>query len=160
VNLTIECARLLGLVTILTLSSVSHAEAQDISAVGGWTETIDSSDLVSGAGSDLAGTYESNADATTIDITHDPQWRVDIHRTDTNWSLDFTLYARRTSDGSGSGSISGGTSYMEITTVGTQFFTGSENRSGIDAQYQLTGMSVGVSPDTYSTTVTYTVVDN
>jgi hypothetical protein len=159
-NPTVAYPRLLSLLALLALSFACRAEAQDVSAVGGWTETIDSSDLVSGAGSDLTDTYESSNDATTLDITHDPQWHVDIHRTDTIWSPDFTLYAKRTSEGTGSGSISGGISYIEVTAVGTQFFTGSQDRSGIDVQYQLTGVSVGISPGTYTTTVTYTVVDN
>ena len=151
---------LLCILTLLVLTPAMHARAQDITASGQWTETIDSSDLESGAGSDLPGTYESDADATTLDVTYSQPWRVSVHRADVTWSPGFTLYARRTSSGTGSGSISGGLSYIEVTTLGTELFTGSDDRTGIDVQYSLTGMSIGISPATYRTTVTYTVVAN
>jgi hypothetical protein len=131
----------------------------EITATGGWTETIDAADLISGAGSDLTSTYESASNATDLDITSIRFWRVDVDRSDTTWHGDFTLSVRRTSDGSGSGTISGGLAYMEITTTTTQFFSGTFNRTDVTTQYQLTGMSVDVPPDTYTTTVTYTVVD-
>jgi hypothetical protein len=132
--------------------------AQDITATGGWTETIDTADLVSGAGSDLTDTYESGSAATTVGVTDSGNWRVDIKRTDSLWDADFTVSTRRTSDGSGSGSISGGGSYQEVTTTDVQFFAGSLDRSNITIQYRLTGMSVGAEPATYSTTMTFTVV--
>lgn len=144
--------------TVAAIFLVTAAYAQDITATGGWTETIDTADLVSGAGSDLTDTHESGSGATTIGLTHDGGWRVDVKRTDSVWHTDFTLYTQRTSEGSGSGSISGGDAYQEITTTDGEFFTGSLDRSDITIQYRLTGMSVGAQPATYSTTVTFTVV--
>jgi len=147
------------------LSLVSTAEAIDISAIGGWSETIDQTDLVSGAGSDLIDIYESVTDATSIDITntidkHDA-WRVDVRRVDGGgWHGDFTLYVKRTSDGNGQGNvISGGLSYIEITTTDSEFYSGEGALWNVDVQYQLTGMSISVSPNNYSTTVIFTVVD-
>ncbi len=133
--------------------------AADITAVGGWTETIGASDLVSGAGSDLQSDYYSSTNATTLDVTAAGNYRVDVRRSDTNWSTSFTLYVKRTSDGTGSGTISGGTSYMTVSLADAEFFTGSLDRTGIDLQYHLTGMSINIPPDTYSTTLTFTVVD-
>lgn len=148
---------------ILLLLAMTRVEAIDISATGGWIETIDASDLVSGAGSNLIDTYESPADATDIDISNtankNDNWRVDVRRVDGTWHGDFTLYARRTSDGNGQGSVSGGLSYTQITTTDIEFFSGAGNLSNIDVQYQLTGMSVSVSPIIYSTSVVLTVVD-
>ncbi len=43
--------------------------AIDISATGGWSEIIDANDLVSGAGSDLKSSYESEAGATLLTIS-------------------------------------------------------------------------------------------
>jgi hypothetical protein len=137
----------------------SPSLSQDITAVGGWSETIDATDLISGAGSDLTDTYESSSGATAVSITHPSPWRVDIKRSDSVWHSNFALYAERTSDGSGSGSISGGQAYQEITTIDAEFFSGDQDRSSIDVRYRLTGMSVEAGPGTYSTTVTYTVVD-
>jgi len=141
----------------------TKAEAIDISAVGSWSDTIDASDLQAGAGSNLIDTYESVAGATVLTISNTTgntdNWRVDVRRTDTAWHSNLHLYVKRTSDGSGSGSISGGLSYIEITTIDSQFFLGAGDRSGINLKYKLTGMSVSVPPNAYSTTVTYTVVD-
>lgn len=134
-----------------------------ISATGGWSETIDASDLQAGAGSNLTDTYESAAGATALTISNTTgntdNWRVDVKRTDTNWHGNLHLYVKRTSDGTGEGSISGGLSYIEITTIDSQFFSGAGDRNSINLQYKLTGMSVSVPPNAYGTTITYTVVD-
>ena len=163
----VEMKKIICLITICFVIFLLLLSAQtggiSISATGDWTETIDAFDLVSGAGSDLIDTYESIANATVLTITAaggggGKPWRIDVKRTDSNWHTDFTLYVRRTSDGTGPGSISGGLSYIEIVTTDSSFFSGVDNRSGIDVQYELTGMSVSVPPAIYSTTVTYTVV--
>lgn len=149
---------------VLLLSFVTAAQAIDISATGGWSETINEADLVSGAGSDLFDSYESATDASVIDITNavdkKDNWRVDVRRVDGGgWHGDFTVYVKRTSNGNGQGSVSGGLSYIEITTTDTEFFSGAGNLWNIDVQYQLTGMSIYVLPNNYSTTVVFTVVD-
>ena len=139
------------------------SEAIDISAVGGWNEGIDESDLVSGAGSDLIDIYESATNATVLTISgcvdNNDNWRVDVKRTDGTWHGNFTFYVKRTSDGEGGGSISGGLSYIGVTTTDTQFFIGAGNRNSINLQYKLTGMSINVSPTNYNTAITFTVVD-
>jgi hypothetical protein len=84
---------------------------------------------------------------------------VDVKKSDTNWHANFQLYVRRTSDGSGSGSISGGTSYQEITDTDQSFFNGTLDRSNITGQLELTGVTVQIPVDTYTTTVYYTVVE-
>lgn len=145
------------------LSLFAGAEATVISASGGWSETIDEFDLVSGAGSDLKPTYESAANATILSISgcadNNDTWRVDVKRVDNAWHGDFTLYVRRTSEGAGGGSISGGDSYIEVKTVDGEFFYGAGDRSDINVQYKLSGMSVRVPPGIYSSTIIYTVVD-
>jgi hypothetical protein len=148
----------LALVLAVTLSIVVAASGQDITATGGWTETIDASDLQSGAGSDLVGTYNSGAGASVISVTYATSWRVDVRRTDGTWQTDFSLYSQRTSDGTGAGTISGGTAYIEITGVDTEFFSGTQDRSDVGAGYELTGMSIDAAPATYNTTVTFTIV--
>jgi len=140
-----------------------EAEAIDISAIGGWTQTISASNLISGAGSDLNPTYTSVANASAITITNcknkNDNWRVDVRRVDTNWHANFTLQAQRASAGTGAGAISGGTTFINIGTIDMTFFSGSGDRSGINCQYRLTGMSISIDPGTYSTTVIYTLVD-
>jgi hypothetical protein len=151
-------------VLVFLLLLVTTAESIDITATGGWSRTVNQSDLVSGPGSQLVDTYESGLDHTSIDIVNTvdkrDDWRVDVRRIDGGgWHGDFTLYAKRTSNGVGPGSASGGLSYMEITTTDTELFSGAGNLNHIDVQYQLTGMSITVLPASYNTTIIFTVVD-
>lgn len=135
---------------------------QDITVTGSWTENIDASDLQAGAGSDLIDTYESASDQ--IDIYVDAQgarnYRVDVRKNDANWHSNFQLSVRRTSDGTGYGWVSGGTSYQEVTDTDQSFFTGNRDRQDIKVQLRLTGVSVQVPTDIYTTTVWYTVVND
>jgi hypothetical protein len=153
-----------GVIVLVSLFTIlSRVQAIDISASGGWTETIDVADLVSGAGSDLIDTYQSITNATTANISNcvddSDNWGINVRRVDGTWDGDLKLYVKRTSDGEGNGSISEGLFYIEITTTDTQLFTGAGNRNNVDLQYELTGMSISASPDNYSTTVVFTVVD-
>lgn len=135
--------------------------AISITVTGSWTETIDASDLQAGAGSDLIDTYESASDQIVIDITNATAapWRVDVRKSDANWHADFQLSVRRTSSGTGNGTISGGTSYQEVTDTDQSFFNGTKNRDGINVQLKLSGVSIQIPPDTYTTTVYYTVIE-
>jgi len=153
--------RTIALSTVLTVCLGTSLAAGDITATGGWTEVIDAGDLVSGAGSDLQSVYESATDATILDVTPAFDfYDVYVRRSDTNWSGDFSLYIKRTGDGTGAGSISFGASYKEVTTVDTKFFSGYMSRTGIPIQYKLSGMSVNIAPDSYSTTIIFTIVDS
>ena len=86
--------------------------ASSISATGGWSETIDKDDLVSGAGSDLKSSYESATDATFLTISgcvdDNDTWEVMVRRIDDNWP--FTLWVK----------TSGG-NYQAITTTDSDF---------------------------------------
>ena len=148
---------------IFILLVFTRAEAIDITTTGSWSRTIDTSDLASGAGSDLAGSYESAVNATVLTILNTTgntdNWRADVRRSDSTWHGNFILYIQRTSDGTGGGSISGGLSYTVIGTTDSQFFSGAGDRSSVNLQYKLTGMSVSIPPNAYSTTVVFTVVD-
>ena len=152
------------LAAALALIPAGAAAAIDIAAAGSWSRNISASDLQAGAGSDLAAEYESASSAVTLTISAtggaSDAWRVDIRRVDgANWHASMALYARRTSDGTGSGTVSGGTSYQTITTTDQTFFSGAGDRSDVAIQQKLGGISVGIQPNTYATTVYYTVVD-
>jgi len=142
------------------------AQAQSISVSGEWSLTIDETNLQSGAGSDLVDIYESNTNQVYVSVTKSGglfsswNWRVDITKSDVNWHSDFHLDVRRSSNGIGlGGSINGLTSYQEILDSAPPYFTGSRNRYLIAMQYRLRGVSVQVPPDTYLTTVIYTVTE-
>ncbi len=136
------------------------APGADVSSIGSWTESIDSGDLVAGAGSNLVSQYESVSGTTTLDVSNTAggAWRVLARRSSGTWHGSFRLSIRRSSDGSGSGSVQGGTTYMELGTLDTEIFTGGGERNGIALQLKLTGMSTSVPPDTYSSGIIFTVV--
>jgi hypothetical protein len=152
-------------VIILVSAAIISAEmawaAISISITGSWFETVDETDLAGAPGSDLVSTYESAADQVSLDVTdtEGKDWRVDIRRVDTDWHGDLLLYVRRTSAGSGPGSISGGTSYQQISETYQEFFSGTNDRTGINAQLMLDGISVQVPSANYATTIYYTVVE-
>lgn len=148
----------IGLLVFFIFAGQSGS-ATDISVIGSWSETIDENDLLAGAGTDLKNSYESPNNQVSITISGTTgSWRVDIKRVDANWHADLSLSVRRTGSGVG-GSVSGGDTYTEITGTDQPFFTGSDGVSGITAQFKLSGISIQVMPDNYSTTVYYTVVD-
>jgi hypothetical protein len=147
---------------VLALWGASWASIS-VSVVGVWSESVDETDLAGGPGSDLVGTYESSADQVSADISGTTgdldTWRVDVKESDNTWHGNLHLYLKRTSDGTGSGSISGGGSYMEVSDTYVEFFGGGGDRTGIHLQLKIMGVSVGVPAEAYSTTVSYTVVD-
>lgn len=141
----------------------TFADGADITIDGSWSLSINSDNLVSGAGSDLESNYESASDEITVHITTEgsgqQQWRVDVHKEDTNWDNDLVLYVKRNSDGAGGGNISGGGAYQEVTASDVLFFSGNQSRAAINVQLRLEGVSIQIPPDTYTTTVYYTIVD-
>ena len=139
------------------------ARAIDILEVGVWSRTVDANDLILGAGSNLKSTYESNSDQGLIAISNtsgdSDNWRVDVRRSDVSWNENLVLSVKRTGNGTGAGSISGGSDYQAVSAGDSEFFSGSGNRSDIPVQLQVSGMSVTIAPATYSTSIVYTVVD-
>lgn len=147
---------ILGLIISLLLSSVT-GEAADIIASGGWSTVIGPSDLIGGAGTDI-GDKESAPSATFLTVSATGfNWRVDVRRSDLAWNSNLVLYVQRTSDGTGSGTVFGGTSYAPVGIVDASLFSGNGSRANIGVQYRLHS-SVLVPIGTYSTTVVYTVV--
>jgi hypothetical protein len=126
---------------------------------GRWTIDLDDTSLSGGAGTDFASPVESAADLVDVDVSN-PQnaWRIDIRRTDSVWHANLRIYARRTTDGTGSGTVSGGTTYQEITTVDQPFITGTLGRSNMKVQLAV-DVEVSVGIDNFSTTIYYTATD-
>ena len=151
---------LLAASVVLLLAGGPALEAVSISVLGSWSQTVGELDLVGGAGSDLTGSYESALDQGMISIAGTlGSWRVDVKKSDTTWHNDLRLDVQRTSGGTGTGSISGGATYLEVTSVDTTFFSGDADRSDVDVQLKISGVSVSLEIGSFSTTVTYTVTD-
>jgi hypothetical protein len=151
---------LIPLIIFVSITIWEKIEAIDITVTGDWFLTIDASDLQAGAGSNLNPTYFSATDQIRIDIENtNTSWAVSVRGVATNWHPNLRFGLRRTTNGIGPGSISGGTSWLEVTGIDQQFFTGSLLRSNVRVQCGLTGVSVQVAPDTYSGTIIYTVTE-
>lgn len=159
--------RVPGLLALLLVSSMGAAIGEPgIVVQGQWSKTINESNLKSGPGSGLKANYASSSSALDIRIAgvgnnpaNPDSWRVDVRRSDTNWHANLRLLARRTADGTGNGSVSGGTAYQEVTTTDQSFFTGTNRRRNIKAQAKVAGVSLQIPPDTYTTSLVLTIVD-
>lgn len=155
------CILYVFLCTISIPAGIALAQIS-ITTTGSVSDTINADDLQAGPGTDLNPSYESAADAASITISGtagaEDTWRVDVKKVDTTWHGSLILSIRRTGDGTG-GSVSGGTTYLAVTGADQTFFTGSDDVSGITAQLKLSGMSIQVALNTYTTTVWFTVVD-
>ena len=131
------------------LFCVPLARAANITASGGWSKTFGPGDLTGGAGSDISSSYESGETATVLNVTATALWKVTIVRDD--WAKGG-LKVRES-----------GQEYKDIPVSpapAIDFITGySGDKSGIECQYQLSGVSIKDGPDTYETIVTYTVAD-
>lgn len=131
-------------------------------STGVWNADV-STCLPTEAGADFFPTaVESATNQTILTVAGSPNnftWTVTVQKTDTAWHTGLKLYVRRTSTHT---SVSGGTSYQEVTATAMNFFWSTVNKLevyGITCQYQLTGLSV-VMGTSNTTTVTYTVLKN
>lgn len=146
----------------LLLALAGAARGANVSSNGFWTEVINASDLVAGAGSDLTSQYENSSGTTTLRIFNtggiSGAWRILARRSDGTWHGNFVLSVRRTTNGNGQGNVTGGTSYIPLTTLDTEIFSGNGNVNNISVQYKLTGMSKNVPPNTYSSSIIFTLL--
>lgn len=151
------------LVLVAALAVPHPVWAVDVALTGSWSLTLDAADLVAGAGTDLVDPQTSPTSQVTVDVSgtlgDGDTWRVDVRRADVAWDPAIHVWVRRTGAGSGTGSISGGTGFQEVDATDGAFFSGAGDRTGISLQIKLTGLSVGVQPDTFSSTLVYTVAD-
>ncbi len=146
---------------LLAVIPVSNAyAAASITIRGNWARTVNKYDLMGGAGTDLNSNYDSSNDQVTADITlATGPWRVNVRKSSLTWHGNLQLLIRRSSDGTGEGSISGGSNFQELTDTDMVFFEGSMERYNTGMQLRLTGMSVQVPPANYTTTIYLTIVE-
>ena len=154
------------LVACLAFVSVAgslFAPTITLRASGFWTLRLKATDLSGGAGTDFSGTYPSDVNLIKLTITKTvgptAPWRMDIRKVDTVWHMNLHIYAQRTSDGTGDGTITGGLSYQEISDTDQSFFSGTGDRSSVEVQLQLTGVTASLGANDFTTTIYYTVVE-
>lgn len=134
---------------------------------GNWSPFIN----ISEAGEDYPIHYESSSSKTLLTI--DPQNKIkDIYvyvtRSDIAWNNNLTLKIRRTSNGTNNNiNIFGGLIYQTITNTSppstapspvTHLFICNGSFINIPLQYEITGISVLLPVQSYSTTIYYTVM--
>lgn len=153
---TFGMKRVLHMALIAVLLS-GVASGDSITSIGNWTQTINASHLVAGAGSNLQSSLASISGTTTIDVNGAQNWTVLARRGTGPWSSGVTLQIKRTSAGSGAGTISGGEDFIDINTSNVTIFSGRSHRNGVALQYRLTGLSCTVPPGTYSAPIIFTV---
>ena len=132
-----------------------EAQNNGIVVTGNWIASVDAGHLEYGPGSDLNGILESAENQVLVEV--DKQVLGDIvyvHRQDIFWHSNLSLWARRTG-----GNARDGEDYREIDGSSRYFFSGRPRKFNAYIQYQVRGLSVTVSPGTYSATVVYTVTN-
>lgn len=139
------------------------ASAQTISINSGTTWSIPSlSSTITKAGKNYEHVEISSASQTLLKVNALLTWSITAHLSSTsNWDSSLKLYVQRTGNGTGIAILSGGTTYIQLTSSPQTFFGGLLNltasRDNIPIQYKIDGLSVILPTKTYTTTVTYTI---
>lgn len=150
------------------------ASAQILNTTGSWFSTVNSGQ-VSEAGLDYPSTYsiQSSQNQTFLELQRGGglfaaylnSWRVDVRKSDFLWDNRLKLEVRRTGAGNGQGlwiwgpTITGGTNYINVSNGNSQFFNGSGIYTNIPLQYRISGFSVLIPVQNYSTEVVFTLID-
>jgi hypothetical protein len=160
-NVICQVAKKAALLLLAVFVLLKIVEAASVNINGQWSLTIGLGNLQGGAGSDLTSTYQSPSGQVTMDVAPGGKkpWSISVARVDSSWNMNFVLSIMRTGSGSGSGTVSGGTAYLTITTTNQTFVTGTGSLTGIPLQEQLGGVSVSIPPASYSTTIQFTATD-
>lgn len=142
-----------------------------ISSTGSWATTVPATEITE-AGNNFTGTYTSAANVKTLSVTNGTKnstaevfgyyWTIYVRKVDTTWDNTAKIYTQRTGPGtprstSRTSTVTGGTTYQQITDTNQTFFTGYRGSTAIPIQYQLQGVSVVMAVNTYTTTIYYTV---
>jgi len=135
----------------LALLAQQPAEALSITVIGHWNPDIIVQPLSAGPDAGPKSTYKSAVNQIRLRISDSSGgWRVYVRTEDTNWHKNFVLKVRKTS-GEDKPTITVGD-------TDTLFFSGTKD-TNCTLQLFLEGVSLEVSPDTYTTTLIYTVTD-
>lgn len=139
------------------------ASAQTISINSGTTWSIPSlSATITKAGKNYEHIETSSASQTLLKVNAALAWSITAHlSTTSNWDSSLKLYVQRTGNGTGIAILTGGTTYIQLSSTPQTFFGGLLNlfahRDNIPIQYKIEGLSVMLPVKTYTTTVTYTI---
>lgn len=151
-------------ITFLVISNTMFSQGFINITVDGssWMKTFAPSDI-SEAGNDYQTSFESNSNQTLLTINPNNRNRlvhVYVTRSNDNWHNDLIIKVKRTSSGTNmtNAIINGGLFYHTISDLNTEFFTSEGYPTDVPLQYEITGISVVLPVQSYSTTITYTVM--
>ncbi len=138
------------------------ASASNLRVSGAWGFGVDAADLVAGAGSPLQETHDSPSDQVSLDVSETggatEAWVIRVYRDDVVWRPELRVYVRRTGDGAGLGSVSGGLGWVEVGAAEQTLFEGTGDRLGVGLQFRVVGVDLDVPIDSFATSLVYTVV--
>lgn len=143
--------------------SAPTASAQTISINSGSTWSVSTlSSTITKAGKNYEHIETSSASQTLFKVNALLAWSISAHLSSTsNWDSSLKLYVQRTGNGTGIAIVTGGTTYIQLTSTPQLFFSGLLNvlahRDNIPVQYKIEGLSVMLPVKTYTTTITYTI---
>ncbi|MCK5833798.1 hypothetical protein KAH81_09035 [bacterium] len=149
---------------LLLISPVQIYSAIGITLTGGdWSKSLSETDIVGGPGGDFPNIHESVLDIVTIDVSgtigDTDEWAVEAKIAGSGYPEELHLYIMRTSDGGGSGSISGGGAYIELTAEFGEIFTGSGDRNDINIREKISGVSATINVAPHDIPLQYRIVD-
>jgi hypothetical protein len=88
-------------------------------------------------------------------------WQISVSRTDITTNIGLSFWVKRTNDGIGSAGSSidpmGLANFLKIETFSQNLFLGLKNRTSIQINYKISGISVVRNANTYRTTIYYTI---
>jgi hypothetical protein len=144
------------------LAATAFGQSISINSGSAWSISPLSS-TISKAGKNYEHVETSIASHTLLKVNAVVVWTVHVHQSVTsNWDSSLKLSVQRTGTGTGLAILSGGTSYIQLSSTSQPFFSGlltlfSGNRDNIPIQYKIEGLSVMLPVKTYTTTVMYTI---
>jgi hypothetical protein len=149
------------LIGFLAFVNTMFSQGIELTVTGNWAKNIAASDI-SEAGNDYPTTYASNTNQTLLTI-NPKNWNKEIivyvSKSDISWNSNLNLKVKRTSNGTnGNANINGGIIYQTITNLDANFFTCKGYHTFVPLQYEITGISVLLPVQSYSSTITYTVM--
>lgn len=155
---------MLKIIKILALFfGVIAAQAQSITATGGWSYTFGN---VNEAGTNLIATAVASATNQTVvafsGFTPSSTFTVRVHKSDIDWNASLVVSIQRSGGTGASGSsISGGTTSFALTGSPQVYCSGNVGTGtgfiDINNQYRITGQTVLIPAKTYTANVVYTI---
>lgn len=133
-----------------------------------FSDILDANDLsiANEAGTDLTSAYETPVNFNLLDIKNvkpNQGWRVVVSKQDINWNASLVVSVKRNSAGAPCGTCLGvqagmsGTNYMVVNAMETDFIFGSGEVNDIAIQFMVSGISVLLPAQAYSTEITFTL---